>query len=343
MTVLGQRDAISQEAAVRPRRAIAVVVLVAAVLLAADLIAQVVGPHLHQPQTWPTLELQHKYSSVTRIAGLHRTGVVLVGDSMLDADADPIAVDSRPGFIFNASLAGETLPILAPWATEIVVPRLHPRVVVLGFSANVLNADIPGEAALVSNFIRSRTVAHAEGRGDWVDDVDAWLTKHVALYRDRTVLRDPFSSPVASSIYDPPLSAVGWNEGFLNYQLGTGALAQATATAEVKNGLFRGFRINPAKVKELGSLIDAFRSKGIQVLLVAMPVSPYVPQIMPGGITAFQQAVNVLVATAAAHGARTANAGVWAPGYFADTVHLNEFGTSRFSTWLATQLSRVGA
>lgn len=343
MTVLGQQDAISKAEVPRASGSKTVAVLVVAVLLVADLIAQLAGGHLRQAQTWPTLEMQHKFSLLTRVAAVRRTGVVLVGDSLLDADADPLEVDSRPGFVFNASLAAEPLPVLGPWVAKIVLPRLHPRVVVLGLSANALIADNPGQAVLVHDFARSRTVAHAEGRGDWVDDIDAWLTKHVALYRDRSVLREPFTVAATPSNYNPPLSAVGWNQGFVNSQLGSGPLAEIVAVAQVKNALFQGLRIDPAKVRELGSLIDTLRSEGTRVLLVAVPVSPYVPEALPGGTGAFQQAINVLLATGTAHGARAVNAGVWGTPFFADPLQLNEFGTMRFSRWLASQLSEVGA
>ena len=188
---------------VRPRRArrttLRVLVAATLVALAANLIAAAVQPHLREPQAWPSAELQHKFDRIASLARTSRAGpgtggTVLIGDSLLDAGADPGLITSAPQPVFNASLAGETLPVIAPWASRVVAPRLHPSLVVLGFTVNVLNGQMPGEATLVRSYERSRAVEAAEGHGDWADRMDAWLRSHVALYRDRSVLRSPFDS-----------------------------------------------------------------------------------------------------------------------------------------------------
>lgn len=332
----------------RRRTTWVVITVVALVALLSNLLASLLQPHLGEPQAWPTPELQHKFDRIAAIARGDRSvpgagGTVLVGDSLLDAGADPAVLTGVPQPVFNASLAGETLPVIASWATRVVTPRLHPSLVVLGFSVNVLNGDLPGEPALVRTYQRSRTVEAAEGSGDWVDRADGWLRDHVALYRDRSVLRDPFASHGAAGpkVYDPPLSSSGWNEDFRGLQLADTPQAQAAATVEVHDSLFHDFRPSAKKVIALGALIDRLRREGARVVLVLMPVSSSaVPAA--GGEAAYQAAAAELLSVAARHGIPTASAGLWPDQDFADAVHLNAAGASRFSKWLGSRLLADG-
>jgi len=328
----------------RRRTTWVVVTVVALVALLSNLLASLLQPHLHEPQAWPTPELQHKFDRIVAIAGGDRTGpgkggTVLVGDSLLDAGADPSLLTGVPQPVFNASLAGETLPVIASWATRVVTPRLHPSLVVLGFTVNVLDGNIPGEPALVRGFQRSRTVAVAESRGGLLDRLDGWLRSHVALYRDRSVVRDPFSSSTSAGarVYDPPLSGAGWNTDFLHAYLGESPQDQAAATSRVRAGLFVNFAVSKKKMFALGALIDELRRQGARVLLVAMPVSSSaLPAV--GGSAGYQSAMSDLLAVSAYHGASTAVTGVWPDQDFADAVHLNAAGASRFSAWLNSRL-----
>lgn len=348
ITGAGTVERVPAPAARRRRGGAARVALVVAVIaMSANFLAESLQSHLREPQAWPTPELQHKFDQIAaftmKMASRPASGgTVLVGDSLLDAGADPNLITAAPQPVFNASLAGETLPVLASWAAHVVTPRLHPSLVVLGFTANVLNGDIPGEQALVSGYVRSRTVAVAEGRGDWFDQADGWLRAHVALYRDRSVLRDPFdsSSGAGTRIYDPPLSDSGWNEDFRNGRLGSTPQAQAEATSVVHSSLFARFRPSGQKLVEFGALIDQLRREGAQVLVVAMPVSAAALPAAGGSFT-YQGTVADLLAAATEHGAAASNAGVWPDEDFADAVHLNAAGTGRFGEWLSSQISTV--
>jgi hypothetical protein len=176
-----------------------------AVIIAADLVVAGVASHLRQPQFWPTFEAQNKYELMKHIPP--RSGLVFAGDSVLDSAVNPILLTPAQRGAFNASLAGEPLSVISEWLERVVLPVLHPRTVVLGFDINILNiGNAAGEATLASSFHHSRPVAVAEGRGDVLDHLDGWLHAHVALYKFRSVLRQPFSS--SDLTYNPPVS--GW-------------------------------------------------------------------------------------------------------------------------------------
>lgn len=322
------------------RRWLAVLAVVAAVLVVADLAAELAQSHLPTPQTWPTPELQKKFARISAIRGVHHPGVVLLGDSLMDAGIDPTGL-RVPGGAFNAALAGETLGVIAPWATEVVVPRLHPRVVVLGFSANVLSGPIAGRSPLVSAYTKSRTVRYAQGSGDLLDNLDGWLQQHVALYRERSVLRQPFSASGNSSVYDPPLSTEGWNEGFAEGHLQTGPAATTEAVAAIRHDLLNDYHVGPAQVAALGRLIDQLRNAGAEVVLVAMPVSADFVDAIPGGPSSYESAIGRLLATGRAHGALTSSAGEWPAADFADAAHLNQTGTARMTAWMSSELAHV--
>ena len=324
----------------RTRRWPAVLAIVAAVLVLADLAVDLAQSHLRAPQTWPTPELQKKYGQLTALSRGRRPAVVVIGDSLMDAGVDPAGLGMAGG-AFNAALSGETLGVIAPWATEVVIPRLHPRVVVLGFSANVLNGDISGERALVSGYTKSRTVRYTEGNGDLLDNLDGWLRQHVALYRERSVLRQPFSSPSGSSVYDPPLSNQGWNEGFAGGHLQTGPASTMAAMAAIKADLLSNFELGAGKVDALGRLIDQLRNAGVEVVLVAMPVSADFAAAIPGGTSYYQMAIDRLLATGKAHGALISSAGEWPAADFADAAHLNKAGTARMTAWMSSELAQV--
>lgn len=328
----------------RRRRRVGTVVAVAvamAVVVAAEGTARLVQSSLRQPQAWPTAELQHKFDRTAILARTHQVQTVLFGDSLMDAGADPALFSTNPARVFNASLAGETLPVIASWATKVVVPRLRPKTVVLGFSINVLNQGLQGAAAVAHAYSASRVVQVAEGGGDAIDHIDAWLRRGFAVYRDRPMLRAPFAPPSeteGATIYDPLLSLDGWNEGFQAGRLAADRASSVSASAQLAGNIMQNFSIGPAQVAELGSLIDKLRSEHVTVVLVLVPVSRDFVAATPGGQAGYEAAVDRLLSIGAHHAAATLTAGIWPTQDFADAAHLNRTGSTAFSTWLARAL-----
>ncbi|MHB1535739.1 MAG: SGNH/GDSL hydrolase family protein [Acidimicrobiales bacterium] len=311
------------------------------VVAAACVIVQLVAGRLRQPELWPTPEAQHKAAQIAGLARAHQViRAVLVGDSLMDAGADPASMGAAGPTTYNASLAGEELPVLTRWVTGEVDPRLHPRLVVIGFSSNVLNANLPGAAAGAASFNASRVVRSAEGRGDVLDNINLLLDRHVALYRDRTVLRAPFApakSPDAF-IFDPPLTNQGADEVFRKGELLPPGVDPAAALRagrlELDADLLHRFEISPANEQLLARFIDQLRSAGIAVVFVAMPVSSDYVAAHPGGPAQYQAALADLHRIATSHKAIFRFAGIWPAQDYADPAHLNATGTRRFSAWL---------
>lgn len=326
----------------RRRRVVGVPLVVAVVILVlAEGAVRIGHSHLPAPSAWPSPELQKKYDQIVARQAHHTsTDVVLVGDSMMDAAGDPAALAASTGLsIYNASIAGETLPTIADWTTEVVVPRLHPKLVVVGFSSNELDPSILLPASGFPAYNASRAVRAAEGTGDWVDDADAFLRQWSYLYRYRSVLRHPLDNSDAG-VFNPTLTTSGEDLAFLHQQYRglAGGPKSIAVMADVIDTL-KGFTVGPANVAILANLLSTLHRKAIAVLLIAMPVTADLVSFHPHGAADYDKALSAFAAVAKSTGASYVVSGVWSNAEFADPVHVNAAGTALFSRYLAPLLT----
>jgi lysophospholipase L1-like esterase len=322
------------------------------VLLLAEVAVRAEKSSLATPSAWPAPELQKKYDQiVARAASSQPTDVVLVGDSMMDAGGDPAALVAAGSAarIYNASVAGETLPTIAEWTTRVVVPRLHPKVVVIGFSSNELSPSVLAPATGLGAYHRSRAVRAASGTGSVVDRADAALWRWSMLYRYRSVLRHPLSLGGSSAgggggtqagIFDPKLTADGQDLAFTGQHYLQGGANHARLVIGAIIATLHGFTVGDKNVAILQDLLTNLRRQGIQVLLVAMPVTADLVSFHPAGAADYQRAIASFGAIAQASGALLEVPGVWPVTEFADPVHLNGSGTVHFSKYLAPLLRK---
>jgi lysophospholipase L1-like esterase len=293
------------------------------------------------PSAWPSPELQKKYDQiVARAASGQSSDVVLVGDSMMDAAGDPggLKAAGTDLSIYNASVAGETLQTIAEWTTKVVVPRLHPKVVVVGFSSNELNPVVLLPAQGIAAYHHSRAVRAAEGVGGVIDRADAFLRQWSLLYRYRNELRHPLGTPKVP-VFDPKLSPGGQDLMFEGqHYLQAGGVDQARLVIAGVILSLKGYTIGDRNVAILQGLLTSLRHQGIQVMLVAMPVTADLVSFHPGGAADYQAALARFASIALASDAVFAVPGVWPITEFADPVHLNGAGTVHFSAYLAPLL-----
>lgn len=310
------------------------------VLLLAEGAVRAGRSSLVEPDAWPSPELQKKYDQIGHLAASRRRpDVVLVGDSMMDAGGDPagLRLAVPEASFYNASLAGNTLPVVADWTTRIVQPRLHPRVVVVGFSSNELNPRVLEPGSGVGAYRGSRVVRAAGGRGSPVDRADAFFREHSLLYRYRGSLRRPFATRVVDpDVFDPGLTADGQNTAFSDRgYLERGGPAQAQVVIRGVTAALEGFNVNLENVTILQEMIRAVRRAGARVLLVAMPVTADLIASHPRGDTDYQAAMSAFSGAAERSGATFVQPGVWPNAVFADPVHLNAAGAARLTAYLA--------
>jgi len=331
------------------RRWIGVVPLAVAlvVLLLAEVAVHLGRSHLVEPRRWPSPELEKKYDRIGALASSRLLpDVVLVGDSMMDAGGDPATLaQAAPGIpVYNASIAGETLPVIADWTTRIVMPRLHPKVVVVGFSSNELNPHSLDPQTGVAAYRGSRVVRAAEGIGSPVDRADAFFREHSMLYRYRSSLRHPFNEGAGPKVFDPMLTPAGHDLAFANLgYLQQGGPARAQAVVQGVVGALQGFTVGGRNVTILEDMIRSVRRQGARVLLVAMPVTAELISFHPLGAADYQRAMDAFAGAAERSGATFLQPGTWPNRAFADPVHLNGVGAARLTAYLAPLLQQEAA
>jgi len=311
-----------------------------AVLLLAEVAVGAGRSQLDEPEVWPTPELQKKFAQIEqRAEGGRQPEIVLVGDSMMDAGGDPAALAGAvPGTtVYNAAIAGETLPVVADWTTRIVQPRLEPKVVVIGFSSNELNPSVLAPETGLGAYRSSRVVRAAEGRGSPVDRADAFLREHSMLYRYRSSLRRPFSDQVADpDVFDPDLTPDGQGLAFTNLgYLEKDGAAQAQAVIQGVIAALAGFTVGLENVTILQEMIRTIRVRGARVLLVAMPVTDDLIAAHPKGEADYAKAMEAFAGAAGRSGATFVQPGIWPSPLFADPVHLNGVGAAQLTAYLA--------
>ncbi len=320
------------------------IVVVLVVLLLAEGAVRAGRSQLAEPELWPTPELQDKYTRIEALADLGgRPDVVLVGDSMMDAGGDAAALGRAGGLgVYNASISGETLPVIADWTTMVVMPRLRPKVVVLGLSSNELNPRVLAPETGVAAYRASRVVRVAQGTGSLVDRADAVLAERSMLYRYRSSLRRPLGAkPVDPDAFVPKLTPEGHNVAFADVgYLQKYNPVQAQAVIQGVVGAHAGFTVNPENVAILQELIRSVRRQGARVLLVAMPVTANLLGYHPRGAADYEDAMTAFAGAAERSGATFVQPGIWPDEQFADPVHVNGAGAARLTDYLAPLVGR---
>lgn len=224
------------------------------------------------------------------------------------------------------------------------MPRLHPKVVVIGFSSNELNPRSLDPQTGVHAYRSSRVVRAAEGIGSPIDRADALLREHSLLYRYRDSLRHPFTNVAKPAVFDPKLTPTGHDLAFSNLRyLQRGGPAQARAVIQGVIAALEGFTIGSENITILETMIRAARDQGARVLLVAMPVTADLIRYHPHGAADYEAAMEAFAKAATSGGATFIQPGAWPNAAFADPVHLNAVGAARLSAYLAPLVQQEAA
>jgi hypothetical protein len=161
-------------------------------LLAGELVARAVGPDL--PKTAGTdQESVLKADQMAARKGT-RTDVAFIGASETAAGLVPSDVDaasSRFTGAYNAGLRGASPGTDAAWAERVVIPRLHPKVVVVGLLPTSLAVLTGSGAAFQASSDSSYAAAIDTIAPRGIARLEKPAAKHFALIRYRTGLRQP--------------------------------------------------------------------------------------------------------------------------------------------------------
>ena len=105
---------------------------------------------------------------------------------------------------------------------------------------------------------------------------------------------------------------------------------------------YQGFSVGAVNIAILQTMIDSLRHRGIQVVLLAMPITPVAVSFHPRGMEDYQTAMDSFAAIAARSGIAFEQPGIWPTSLFADPIHLNAAGTAQFTSYLAGILRSQG-
>jgi hypothetical protein len=318
------------------RRLVAIAALCVVVLVIAELGVRGIAGHLPQPLVWGSAEAQAKVHQMDRLARQGGAPVVFVGTSQVIAGMSPSIVDAALGgrpLAYNAGLSSGFPDLMEPWIRDVVDPRLHPKLMVIGLSSFDVS-DAASPIARAETFVASpagRSAIHDAGP---LDTVNWWLDRHSSLWAHRFSLRDP--ATVLDAIRGkapsvdaevPLLEPAGW----LDIHPGSPAIAPRVPVGN--------WSVGTTRVAALKRLIAEARGRGIRVVLVDMPVTDGYVARHPHGEADYVTFRAELGQIAAQGGVAELNFdSLRNPSYFGDDVHLNSVGAQVFTTQLVAAL-----
>jgi hypothetical protein len=228
------------------------------------------------------------------------------------------------------------------WTRKVVVPRLRPDVVVVGFSSGELNDHWNQPDTLNGKMSRSHYGRIAAGTGTVIEKIDDWMVDHVYLMRYRSVLRKPVDAvheknPAQLLQAVDRLGRLQIMSRFQQRPYSPGLSRQLGIWDKV----FRNYRAGGAQFAALDGLVSELTGRGIRVVLVRMPVTADVIPLHPDGIADRERFGRVLASFAAAHPVTfiDAEAAIGGPtGLFVDPLHLNTAGERRVTTFVLEKL-----
>ncbi|MEZ5179654.1 MAG: hypothetical protein R2746_15635 [Acidimicrobiales bacterium] len=168
--------------------------MLAMLLLAGELAARALGP-FPADRTWPDLEAQAKAEHAAAVAASgEREQIVFAGSSIADAAFDPAVVVAGTPQVTAYSYAqeGSAAATAADFLEAVVLPRVHPDLVVLGLTPNEVNDGGRRQRELEELQRDSRGFRVAAGTPTVADRIDTELTSRSALLAHREVLRNPY-------------------------------------------------------------------------------------------------------------------------------------------------------
>jgi hypothetical protein len=314
-------------------------------LLLAELGVRAAAPKLRDPLLWPDWEAQHKVAAMDRLAERGGASVVFVGSSMVNAGIDPALMtrvlgEKRPAF--NGALNGADMRVIEAWTRNAVVPRLRPRIVVIGFNTAETN-DARESTDLYDAFVASPLGRVASEQGGVLARVDSWLIEHSYLARYRRVLRHPVDAIVGHDAAEDrqrvgPLGRLLVLNMFQTRPYTSGLAGQLGNF----NRAFANYSVGGPQLRALERLVRSLREQSIGVVLVRMPVTP---DVIPRH-TAGQADRDELTRTLSAFVRRNRlqlldmDARFPSTSLFVDPVHLNAEGMEMLTSLVAEELKK---
>ncbi|WP_426571825.1 hypothetical protein [Aquihabitans sp. McL0605] len=353
----------SDRRAKQRRRAVpfwAVPLVVVAVLLAAEVGARIVGPNI--PRRSGSEERAFiKADQIYRRSG--STDVVMLGSSETAAGLVPSAVLAKAPQLdgaYNAALVGSNLKLTTEWAERVVLPQLHPKVVVIGMQPSAV-LDLSKSKIDPS---RNTTPAY-ESAFDQIDpgglgSVGWHLRQRSALIKYRPYLRSP------SAVYqgvkatlkggkdaadptdyrldpdteqDPArvLAMTGPDGQILEYHDASPPITEA----EAATAAFSQASKFPTDLDKLQKLVDAIKASGATPVLAIAPVDRTTLEVQGADLSGLDEITKQLTQWAAARDVPVVDEfeQKWPADWFHDRQHVDVAGAKAWSARMGAALA----
>jgi hypothetical protein len=322
------------------RGVLTIVASTVALLLVGEVAARALDDNLPAPLRYHSLEAQVKVERMDQLADAGGVDIAVVGTSIaydVDPSMFPPRADGSPS-AYNAALGSAVPALSAPWALDVVIPRLHPKVLLLGIGSFDVKAN-SGADLFADAFLES-----AGGRRDTdsqgvLDRASWWLDEHSALWEHRTELRDPENVVDAVRGQDPEVDD---RIASTTQPTGRPSFGQDRSFEErilPGGGDVSNWTLGLDGVVHIQRLIRDARPHGVEVVLVNMPVTQDYIDRHPKGAEDYETYLGFMGAFAAEEGVTLLDFHeISDHQYFADEVHLNLIGAQLFTGQLIAAL-----
>jgi hypothetical protein len=321
------------------------VVVMVAVLLAAEMGARLIEPLLPATKGWPTPQMAAKVDQMTELTtNSTNVNVVFLGSSSMDQDVNPAIFNREAeGLIsYNASLNGLSMRSLELWALDVVLPILDPEIVVLGLTTRELNDGGRRQDELFDQLVASVSFRNFSTKSD--DELFSQAEDLSALVRIRDALRIPYTTLLrllrvnrgeVVSLPGPFGQRIPEERDYV-YDF-SDRWQEEWTTKDM-----RDFAMGGIEREALERLLAEMADQGRQVVILPLPISPDYASVQPGGIGSISEFQTLLASAAGSYGATFIEPRLELKSSdFRDPAHLSPNAAEEFAIVLAEDLASL--
>lgn len=228
------------------------------------------------------------------------------------------------------------------WLEHVVVPRVHPAVVVIGTTSLELNDNGITQRDFFRRLRTSDAARRLTGSSGLLGRAEDWLEERSFLVRYRGELRRP-TSLVDFGARDKPraVGPGGTLTAFAEFLSRPYAISPVFQRRTEEESYHR-YAVGGVQIAALGRTVDRLRGAGIRVVIVQMPVTEDFVSLHPAGIRDVRRYERALDRFARSRETTLLDAtGHFRDRiFFVDPLHLNAAGRRRFTEFIAPMLGR---
>jgi hypothetical protein len=315
-----------------------------ALLLMGEVAARALADNLPEPIRYHSLEAQVKVERMDELSDAGGVDIAVVGTSIA-YDVDPSLFPPRPDgtpSAYNAALGSAVPSLSVPWALDVVIPRLRPKVLLVGVGSFDLKAGSAGDV-FAEAFLESAAGRRDTGSQSILDKASWWLDEHSALWEHRSELRDPEVAFDAVRGQDPEvtdrIAATTQPTGRPSF----GQDRRFEDREQRGGGDLSNWSIGLENAAHLQRLVRQARAQGVEVVLMNMPATQDYIERHPNGAASYQTYLDFMAAFAEKEEFTLLDFHeISDHAYFADEVHMNLAGAQHFTAQLVAALQERG-